>query len=204
ADAQQNGSRNAYAEGIPVVESLPGLGSPVTLHYTPSMWGGPFAGGPDDVLLHELVHAMRQVQGGMLALPTSGGNAGYDNDEEFLAILLTNIALSEKDPFAPLRRDHQGHVKLPDAEATSRGFLENSDQTDNLFWIQFLFPQESDLFFQVAASPYAGFNPINEFLTHPERYGPGAGVVNAVVDQATDTAGNAADQAADWPRGHPP
>src|SRR5262245_54051818 len=95
ADAQRNGATNAYAEGIPVVESVPGLGSPVTLHYTPAMWNLPFAGGPDDVLLHELVHAMRQEQGVMLPLPTAGGNAGYDNDEEFLAILLTNIALSE-------------------------------------------------------------------------------------------------------------
>jgi hypothetical protein len=196
ADMQQFG-QNAYAEGIPVIESVPLLGSAVTLHYTPGMWHGPFAGDADDVLLHELVHAMRQEQGTFLKIPTSGGDAGYDDDEEFLAILLTNIALSEKSPGAPLRRDHGAGQPLPPDESDSRGFLEKGPQTDNLKWMQFLFPQESPLFFQVANSP-AIFNPIREFIQHPERYAPGANVVNTVVDDGE----NAVDQGADWVRNH--
>jgi hypothetical protein len=206
---------NANAQGESAFDHLLGAGSDVALHYTPwiwgaaSPWGGQFASDPDDVLLHELVHAMREVQGEFNQLKTRGGDADYDDDEEFLAILLTNIALSEKDPSAPLRRDHHGHVALPDNESTSRGFLVNHDQTDNLFWIRFLYPQEFDLFNQVAASDFAGFNPINEFLSHPERYAPGEGAVNNAADQAADGARNlindgenAVDQGADWLRHH--
>jgi hypothetical protein len=45
--------------------------------------------------------------------------------------------------------------------------LSNTDQTDNLFWVT---AQEWALFAQIAASPFATFNPIRECITHPERY----------------------------------
>jgi hypothetical protein len=77
-----------------------GEGSDVTIHFSPEMWGrdgtahfsGP-ASDPDEVLCHELVHAGRQMNGKehLKAL-----NAHYNNEEEFVSILVTNIYLSEK------------------------------------------------------------------------------------------------------------
>jgi hypothetical protein len=47
----------------------------------------------DDILLHELVHAVRRLHGRSLC--RASGN-GYENQEEFFAIFLANIYLSEK------------------------------------------------------------------------------------------------------------
>jgi hypothetical protein len=48
---------------------------------------------PDEVLLHELVHATRQMRGLRFHVPMSGG---YGNKEEFFANLIENIYRSEK------------------------------------------------------------------------------------------------------------
>jgi hypothetical protein len=49
----------------------------------------------DDVLLHELVHALRMVSGVEYGQPVTGGG-GYGNQEEFLAVLVTNMYRSNK------------------------------------------------------------------------------------------------------------
>ena len=48
---------------------------------------------PDGALLHELVHAMRQVLGQLKHAPSA--ESGYGDEEEFFATLITNIYLSE-------------------------------------------------------------------------------------------------------------
>jgi len=45
----------------------------------------------DEILFHELVHALRQMEGQMMNIPLSGTHSGYDNLEEFHAVVLTNI-----------------------------------------------------------------------------------------------------------------
>jgi hypothetical protein len=194
-DAQRMGPFGAFTlpsdlGAVPVNQGGTGGGSDATIHYSPEIltqdsaaralananpdpkakkWG-PYATDPDDVLLHELVHAMRDLQGLRDGIAITGPDAKYDDDEEFLAILISNIAVTEKDPFAELRRDHFGSTKLADDEATSEGFLSNTDQTDNLFWVEFLTAEEWALFSLIAASPFAAFNPIREYMTHPEKY----------------------------------
>ena len=49
----------------------------------------------DDVLLHELVHALRMVSGVEYGQPVTGGG-GYGNQEEFLAVLVANMYRSNK------------------------------------------------------------------------------------------------------------
>jgi hypothetical protein len=49
--------------------------------------------GPDEVLLHELVHATRKIRGVLYRMSVSGG---YGNQEEFLATLVANMYRSEK------------------------------------------------------------------------------------------------------------
>jgi hypothetical protein len=74
-----------------------GGGSDSTVKYTPGMYTGSvmaeISKGPDEVLFHELVHASRQMRGVADKIPV---NAGYGNQEEYLAVVLTNIYMSEK------------------------------------------------------------------------------------------------------------
>ncbi len=48
---------------------------------------------PDEALYHEMVHSSREMGGKFDAVPV---NAGYGDAEEYLAIVLTNIYLSDK------------------------------------------------------------------------------------------------------------
>jgi Effector protein len=75
-----------------------GGGSNSVIWYTAGMWNEkhrPSGPGhqPDEVLHHELVHASRQMRGVMNEMPV---NKGYDDMEEYLAVVLTNIYLSDK------------------------------------------------------------------------------------------------------------
>jgi hypothetical protein len=103
-----------------------GRGSDVFVHYSPSVfhdedafeWDGTaraayfnFLGtmppdpgeDPEEVLLHELVHALRQMSGREDRMPMGHG---FDTREEFLAVLITNMYSSERGSFRPLRADH--------------------------------------------------------------------------------------------------
>jgi hypothetical protein len=48
---------------------------------------------PDEALFHELVHALRMMRGVQTVLPV---NQNYHDEEEYLAIVLSNVYLSEK------------------------------------------------------------------------------------------------------------
>jgi hypothetical protein len=105
-----------------------GGGSNSVIWYTAGMWtekrrpSGP-GHQPDEVLYHELVHASRQLRGVMDQMPV---NKGYDNIEEYLAVVLTNIYLSDKgqDVF----RGSHGSVILRGEAADN--FLHNSQNVD--------------------------------------------------------------------------
>jgi hypothetical protein len=110
ADSDAQRDRGSTWLGFPVRDTdgtiIPGIGrgtgegSSVTIDYSPEMWGttgtahfsGP-ASDPDDVLCHELVHAGRQMSG---KEHTKAVDGHYNNEEEFVSIVVTNIYLSEK------------------------------------------------------------------------------------------------------------
>jgi hypothetical protein len=86
--------------GRPIYLEGTGQGTPAYIEFTPSMWGprgseraiGP-GSLPDEVLLHEMVHSGRQMN----AVQTSRRvTADYLNEEEFVAIVVSNIHMSEK------------------------------------------------------------------------------------------------------------
>ncbi len=77
-----------------------GGGADVLLEYSPEMFGPHGTGGlrgpgtnPDEALFHELIHAHRDTEGISMSLAVSGK---YFNLEEFVAVVITNIYLSEK------------------------------------------------------------------------------------------------------------
>jgi hypothetical protein len=85
----------------------------------------------DEVLLHELVHAGRLLHGFAQKSEklTEGAAAAYEDREEFAAILVTNIYMSEKGAKA-LRASHGGDgfpYILDEAQSSSEGYLKNKD-----------------------------------------------------------------------------
>jgi hypothetical protein len=112
-----------------------GLGSSTTIYFTPGevpRCGRSIAAQDDDVLLHEMVHALRIMQGLGNPIPTSFGGAGgvdmtgYQDEEEFLAVVITNVYISAKDPNLPLRRTyHDAAIPLDKPLNTDKGFVDD-------------------------------------------------------------------------------
>lgn len=93
-----------------------GKGSDTIINCSPSVFAGA-SGAPtgpgalgDEILLHEMVHGLRQMMGRSVR-ESVGGNPGMDNYEEFVAITIANVYRSEVG--APqLRQDHHGFLPL--------------------------------------------------------------------------------------------
>jgi hypothetical protein len=72
----------------------------------------------DEILLHELVHALSSLQGRLAESMT--GPAGYTNLEEFTAIVVSNVYASETK--RTLRMDHGGFTPLKSDLAKNDAF----------------------------------------------------------------------------------
>lgn len=118
------GSIHGTAKGVPVDYSNKngvkgdGKGADPDITFSPDIWTGSAMAGPgnapDEVLYHELVHATRLMNGVLDSKPMNGG---YDDQEELLAVMLTNIYQSEKGQIV-FRSDH--------GSATMRGISANT------------------------------------------------------------------------------
>jgi hypothetical protein len=92
-----------------------GTGANSEIRFTPSqfrdfIWMLVPASSPDEVLYHEMIHSSRQMRGLVDPIPV---DQGYGNQEEYLAVVLTNIYLSEKDPSRRVfRGDHSLKLAL--------------------------------------------------------------------------------------------
>ncbi len=120
-----------------------GLSRPAILvKFSPGTWApgngclfGPGAQ-PDEMLLHELVHAMRLLGGEFKQVPLQGKLAGYEDEEEYFGVLIANIYISEmgRQPNfwvagpgqSGLRKDH-GLSQLSDDQALAVDFLMDAD-----------------------------------------------------------------------------
>ena len=129
--------------------------------------------GPDDTLLHELVHSLREMQGKFTQYPTR--TKGYDNEDEFFAILVQNIYASEKG-ITILRRDHTGARAIQRALSTSEGFLGKGqrplsmEQLENRLLVRKLTSECFTLCANIRTRVRAPFNPISEYLRNPTLY----------------------------------
>ena len=128
---------------------------------------------PDATLLHELVHSLREMRGQLNQVPT--WNKGYDNEEEFFAILVANIYMSEQGK-RNLRKDHQSNSKLSEALSTSETFLgkgaspPSPDQLENRRLVHKFVCQNHSLCGHVSGIVNAAFNPIREFMRNSQLY----------------------------------
>jgi len=95
-----------------------GTGTDVVITTNPSVFSDygkaspAYLGTSEDNLLHELVHGLSQVSGRNAA--TAGGPAGYQNLEEFTAVVVSNVYRSEKQGnSAFLRMNYSSTAMLP-------------------------------------------------------------------------------------------
>ena len=84
---------------------------------------------PNEILFHELFHAVRTLKGTRQGTKLSGGLALYGNLEEFLAVMVTNIYISELSKHGSgLRSDHTSHRPLSQDLNSSLAFFKSSPQ----------------------------------------------------------------------------
>jgi hypothetical protein len=175
ADADSN--EGATAKGEPVRlsdgsirqprQTGTGRGSDIKVEFTPSHWsrlvGSSGRHGPgmnaEDVLFHEMVHAARAVTGTQTRVAV---NERFGDEEEFLAVMIANIYLSEKGE-TQLRANHsfkktalqdpQRFLDNPRIMPQPRVLLESFRVRHRVF------------FFMLAAIPAhaAVFNPIRQY-----------------------------------------
>jgi hypothetical protein len=115
---------------IDTIDTGTGAGSGVEIGFDPDNLSqscinqGP-ASQPDESLLHEMVHALRMTQGQYNPVPTK--NQFYDDEEEFLAIVVANVYISQKDAAALLRGNHHDRDRLWPPLNTSAGFVADKE-----------------------------------------------------------------------------
>ena len=117
------------------------------------------------VLFHEMIYALRDMQGKANHVPTE--DSDYTNEEEFIAIVCTNVYISAGGG-SHFRADHQGHEFLKPPLNTSAGYLSNSDNLKSLTCFRLTW---TELFMAMAGIP-TPFNPFAELAKQLAYLGP--------------------------------
>jgi len=116
---------------------------------------------PHEMLFHELVHSLRRISGKMhrFSLWGNGTLSGQGNNEEFIAIMVTNIFISDVTNAykTGLRDDWLSHSPLDPALAESYRFFALGTKAFNLIAT---FCDDNPGFTQMLSKVRAHFNPI--------------------------------------------
>ncbi|HEX2886726.1 M91 family zinc metallopeptidase [Vineibacter terrae] len=125
---------------------------------------------PDEILFHELVHVMRNVTGTWdPAPPLSAAMRHYGNNEEFIAVLCTNIYVSDgsNQIKSGLRAGHQGYAAMDPGDALRFGLFASSR---NAFALVGKFCADNPLFTKALGEQLADipYNPVAEYYAYRE------------------------------------
>jgi hypothetical protein len=112
----------------------------------------------EDILVHEMVHALRMMQGLFNPVPTT---LRYKNEEEFLAIVVTNVHISKQRGNHLLRPDYQKVGPMQSPWNTTAGFLKNDE---NKRILEYYSTKWQPIFGQLG-DVHTGFNPFSAFKT---------------------------------------
>jgi hypothetical protein len=120
---------------------------------------------PHEILFHELVHSLRRISGNNDPRALKDGLAAYRNSEEFLAILATNIFISDKSnpEKSELRGTGYGHSLLEKEYSESYQFFR---QGMRVFHLVAKFCDENKGFTGMLARVEAPFNPIHAYYSN--------------------------------------
>jgi hypothetical protein len=120
------------------------------------------------MLFHELIHTFRNVSRRWSQTILRGGLYRYTDTEEFLAVVLTNIYIS--DPTnrikSGLRADHRGFRPLEPEFGSAFGLFAASTQ---VFELVKRFVVDNHGFATLTANVKAPFNSIADYYASPER-----------------------------------
>jgi hypothetical protein len=152
-----------------------GDGSNVTIRYDALTWlMGPMQTGrignlmPDDVLVHELLHALRMMMGlvNLLDMGNEDHTRRFGNTEEFYALLVANIFVSERNGKYKTNQPLRGNIgpvsefkALTDSE--SRTFYQRHKGLIDKFSNEMIGLAHGGGMTGLIHSP-AGFNPLRE------------------------------------------
>ena len=123
----------------------------------------------DEILFHELVHVFRNATGMWNQSPLLGwGMRQYDDNEEFIAVLCTNIYLSDRSNKikSGLRDGHRGYGAMSTADAGRFRLFINSASALPLIK---QFCADNPIFTKALSDklPNIDYNPIADFLRFP-------------------------------------
>jgi hypothetical protein len=149
-----------------------GKGMDARIEFTPGVSADCKGGAifePDDMVLHEMVHALRIIQGQDFRTDLDGVLAHYDDDEEWLAILIESIYRSAKGRTVFRSGHTHARINTPLAHPlnTSAGFLTVAEHR-RLMW--HYHSTWWPVFRDLSRVTKAEFNPIREFERDPLKY----------------------------------
>jgi hypothetical protein len=186
------------------IYGLRGLGSDVVIRYSPTVWwyvdarrvgvdarkhryvqlapderfflcGDKTGPQPDDILLHEMFHAYRQMNGLWLDSSKATFDPDYGSKEEFFAVMIANIYVSERNTtYQPRALRGKYTFKADGTEPLFRDLEndpKNQDSTTHHFSVQRFYDRFEDAITELVsdmsnrfrdrlASVQAQFNPI--------------------------------------------
>ena len=158
--------------------TTPGWNGGIRVAIAPSFMDGVNKGpgsSPDEVLLHELIHAFSIISGSYQRGTMLMQQFDYHTIEEFMAIVLTNIYISAKKGTQSLRKDHRGFTALSSSLIDNEKFLlfKNNDRNPypHLSNIKELTErgEKAKLCRQFVRHDGGAFNPVNFYLNHKQR-----------------------------------
>jgi hypothetical protein len=118
---------------------------------------------PDEILCHELLHAGRYLGGDFHKIPIPS-MPDYDNEEEYFAVLVTNIYSSEKGrDFTSLRKSHKMRYRPEMTQIEEKPFIFLTED-DNLRLIT-KFCKQHPVIAPMIAKATANFNPIRDYYS---------------------------------------
>jgi hypothetical protein len=148
-----------------IIEFSPEIYEHGGLCETNNLESGGFRHESHETLLHELVHAFRQVSGKMNLYPPKIGKglSFYGNHEEFNAVLVQGIYASERR--TPIRASHSGYSEIDKKLNGSLKFFQASSEA---FQYVEKFCLENPDFTRGFININAPFNPINAYYQDRE------------------------------------
>ena len=138
-------------------------------YYIPTVSVPPVTGPgslPDEVLFHEMVHIGRVMGGDFNQIPLAGPMSNYTDEEDFFAIMVANIYISEKGR-PQLRDSHVGFTALASQFSTSEVFLYRDDD----YRLIEKYCKQHPVAAPMLAKVNAAFNPIRAYYDL-RLYGP--------------------------------
>jgi hypothetical protein len=122
----------------------------------------------DEILFHELVHAFRGVSKKWHKVSLGAGLLRYDDTEEFYAVMITNIYISDRSNKIKtgLRANHHGFNAIQPDLAAPFGFFASSAQVLPLVE---QFVADNHGISVMLAHVDAPFNPIADYIASPDK-----------------------------------